>query len=78
MGDDGSLMSVQKFDSKNAIKVHFDDCHSKDDSWHRAVFEFSGTKMDRLPIVDIAVSDILSGISKVGVEVGPICFSDVP
>jgi len=64
----------------NLLRKIEDECYKStrltDDSdreFHRRVFEVDTTKMTRLPIADVAISDVGSD-EKFGLEVGPICF----
>lgn len=57
-------------------KVVKDGCQSKNGQWSKTVFEIKAkkSKMARLPILDISLSDVGAG-QQFGVEVGRACFS---
>jgi len=56
-------------------KVQRDECKTKNGQWGETVFEVKGrSKINRLPIMDIAFSDVGSG-QEFGVKVGKVCFS---
>ena len=60
---------------KNRLNVLKDECHKKDNLWHKTVFEFRTSVTSRLPIADLAVYDVADPNEEFGIELGPICFS---
>ena len=61
--------------SENRIKVLRDECYLKDDQWRKAIFEFSSSKLDKLPIRDIAVAGSTNGNEYFSIQLGSVCFS---
>lgn len=72
MSDDDSIL---KPDGSRQVKTIIDDCKTKDNQWRKAAFEIETTKLDILPVQDIAAFDIGNAGESHGIEVGPVCFS---
>jgi len=57
------------------LKVVSDGCSTKDNKWHKTVFDMKPKDMQHLPIVDIAVYDVADESEEFGLDVGPVCFN---
>lgn len=66
---------VPKRPVKFQYSVLLDECQYRQDKWTRTVFEFKTRKPQRLPVVDIAPTDIGQENQAFGVELGPVCYS---
>jgi len=56
------------------LKVVSDGCSTKDNKWHKTVFDMKPRDTQHLPIVDIAVYDVADEDEEFGLDVGPVCF----
>jgi hypothetical protein len=74
MSDDDNKMMTNGHHTNRLNVISKDGCKLKDNKWHKTVFEVDTTLGSRLPIVDIAVSDVGGEGQEFGIEVGPICF----
>jgi len=72
MTDDDSIL---KPGGSRQVKTIVDDCKKKDNQWRKAAFEIQTTKLDILPVQDIAAFDIGNSGESHGIEIGPVCFS---
>jgi len=59
----------------NRLDIIKDECLVNDGQWRNAIFEFSTTKLNRLPIRDIAVAGARSGDQYFSIKLGSVCFS---
>jgi len=74
LSNKGDVIRVEgKHPSK--LGVLKDDCYIKDDKIRHAVFQYTSSRPDNLPISDIAVFDVADSNEAFGLEIGPVCFS---
>lgn len=45
------------------------------DQWGETVVEVNTKKTDRLPIIDIGITDVGKSNQEFKIEVGPVCFT---
>jgi len=57
------------------LDVIADECHIKDGETRQAVFEYSTSRPDNLPVMDVAVLDVAGDDQSFGLQIGPVCFS---
>lgn len=60
---------------KFKYSVSLDECQYRQDKWTRTVFEFKTGKPRRLPILDLAPTDVGQDNQAFGVDIGPACYS---
>jgi len=52
-----------------------DGCQQRSSEWSQTVINFETRRNTRLPIVDVAPSDIGQADQQFGITLGPVCFS---
>jgi len=57
------------------FNVAADGCKFKQDTWASSTLEFSTTRTDTLPVIDVAPRDDGSSNQGFGLEIGQVCFS---
>lgn len=60
---------------KFTYEVSYDGCRHRRERWDKTVIEYRTKKPQRLPVLDIAPSDIGGSDQEFGVTIGPVCFS---
>jgi len=59
---------------ENRLNMIKDECTTFDGAWREAVFEFSSSNLNKLPIRDIAVAGSTRRGEKFSLELGAVCF----
>lgn len=60
---------------KNRMKNIFDGCSNIDGDWGKAVFEYTSSNSEMLPILDIGVVGTVNKNEYFGLKLGAVCFS---
>jgi len=81
---DDMEIHTHKHHPKNKLTVLEDGCSQMDGQWHKTVFQYSSSSIERLPIQDVAVFFDKEQMTKdnkankdleFAIELGPVCFS---
>ena len=73
--NDGNEIDAMGRRHNKRIEVIKDECQIKDGKTRQAVFEYSSKRVQNLPIIDVAVYDVVEENGTFGLEIGPVCFS---
>lgn len=72
-------LNTRKHHPKNRLDILEDGCAKRDGQWHKTVFQYESSSIDRLPIQDVAVwfddEQMERKDLEFAIELGPVCFS---
>ncbi|XP_033625444.1 uncharacterized protein LOC117288629 isoform X2 [Asterias rubens] len=76
VGPHGARMNINSTKKDLQYDVEGEDgCQEHDDVWRKTTIVYTTKKTERLPLVDVAMSDIGESNQQFGMTIGPVCFS---